>query len=85
MHIAASSTEEGVEIIVENNGPEIAASAQRGHGLGLSTTRARLMTAYGDRASLTLRPREGGGARVRIVLPSKVAPAPSESRQVAEV
>jgi two-component system LytT family sensor kinase len=74
IRIEAASTNEGVEILVENNGPEIAAAAQKGHGLGLSTTRARLMTAYGDRASLTLKPREGGGVRVRIVLPRKVAP-----------
>jgi two-component system, LytTR family, sensor kinase len=74
IRIEVVSTNEGVEILVENNGPAIAAAAQRGHGLGLSTTRARLMTAYGDRASLTLKPREAGGVRVRIVLPRKVAP-----------
>jgi sensor histidine kinase YesM len=74
IRIEVVSTNEGVEILVENNGPAIAAAAQRGHGLGLSTTRARLITAYGDRASLTLKPREAGGVRVRIVLPRKVAP-----------
>ena len=43
-------------------------------GVGLAATRARLLTAWGDRASLTLRPRPGGGARVRVVLPPQLAP-----------
>ena len=85
VNIQATSSDEGVEIVVENNGPEIATAAQKGHGLGLSTTRARLLTAYGDRASLTLRPRDGGGARVRIVLPRKTAAAPSAAPEVARV
>jgi len=85
IRIEAVSTNEGVEILVENNGPDIAAAAQKGHGLGLSTTRARLMTAYGDRASLTLKPREGGGVRVRIVLPRKVAPISNPEPVVARV
>jgi hypothetical protein len=41
------------------------------------------MTAYGDRASLTLKAREGGGARVRIVLPRKLALIPSREPEVA--
>lgn len=79
--------DEGVELIVENDGPELLGSGQRGtgHGLGLSTTRARLLTAYGDRASLTLKPREGGGARVRIVLPRKTTPVPNARQEAAGV
>lgn len=85
VRIDALAVAEGLEIVVENNGPEVGSTAQRGHGLGLSTTRARLLTAYGDRASLTLKPRDGGGARVRVVLPRKVAPLPSLKPEVAEV
>jgi hypothetical protein len=79
VRVEAYAGEDGLELIVENNGAEISETASRaaGHGLGLSTTRARLLTAYGDRASLTLKPRMGGGARVRIVLPRRTSPVVS--------
>jgi len=88
VRIEASITPDGVELVVENDGTELSGSGRTaGHGLGLSTTKARLLTAYGDRASLTLKPREGGGARVRIVLPRKLAlaHAPSGRQEVAGV
>ena len=85
VRISAVPAAEGVEIVVENNGPDILPAGQKGHGLGLSTTRARLMTAYGDRATLTLKPREGGGARVRVVIPRKMAPRPRQTPVGAEV
>ena len=87
IRIDAFVSAEGLEIVVENDGPELSGSGQRGpgHGLGLSTTKARLLTAYGDRASLTLKPRDGGGARVRIVLPRKLAPAPNARTEAAGV
>ena len=77
VRMEAFASDEGLELIVENDGPELVGTGQRtsGHGLGLSNTRARLLTAYGDRASLTLKPREGGGARVRVVLPRKMSDA----------
>jgi sensor histidine kinase YesM len=73
--ITVRTTPEGVEFLVENDGPVLELREQRakGKGVGLSATRARLITAYGDRASLTLRPREHGGMLVRIVLPHRVA------------
>ncbi|HEX6315455.1 MAG TPA: histidine kinase [Gemmatimonadaceae bacterium] len=76
VRVEAYASEEGLEVVVENNGAEMSETASRGagHGLGLSTTRARLLTAYGDRSSLTLKPRPGGGARVRMVLPRRTAP-----------
>ncbi len=88
VRIEASITPDGVELVVENDGTELSGSGKTaGHGLGLSTTKARLLTAYGDRASLTLKPREGGGARVRIVLPRRLAlvPAPGSRQEVAGV
>jgi hypothetical protein len=85
VQITAVATNDGVEIIVENNGPDVPVSAQKGHGLGLSTTRARLMTAYGDRATLTLKPRDGGGARVRVVIPRKLAPVSRQTPVTVEV
>lgn len=75
--IDVTLTPEGVELVVENDGTvlEPKAAGTRSHGVGIAATRARLLTAYGDRASLTLKPREVGGVRVRIVLPRKGAPA----------
>lgn len=60
-----------VELSVENDGSTLDAVRGRttGHGVGLAATRARLATAFGDRASLTLAPRDGGGVMVRIALP----------------
>jgi sensor histidine kinase YesM len=77
VRIAASATLEGAELVVENDGPSFAGRGSRvgGGGLGLSTTRARLITAHGDHASLTLRERDGGGVVVRIVLPRRTAPS----------
>jgi len=69
---------EGVELIVQNDGSTLRLNGAKGpgHGVGTATTRARLMTAYGDRASLTLIPRAEGGATVRIVIPRKTSPLP---------
>jgi len=87
VRIEAFVSAEGVELIVENDGLELAGSGSRaaGHGVGLSATRARLLTAYGDRASLTLKPRDGGGARVRIVLPRRLATVPNPRQETARV
>ena len=63
----------GVEITVENDGTAARRDGVRGRGVGLATTRARLITAHGDLASLTLNARPEGGATVRIVLPRKLA------------
>ncbi len=43
-------------------------------GVGLSNTRERLRTLYGDHASLALRTASGGGAMVVITLPHRRAP-----------
>jgi sensor histidine kinase YesM len=85
IRVEAFVTGEGLELIVENDGPEPTGQRGAGHGLGLSTTKARLMTAYGDRASLTLKPRDGGGARVRIVIPRRLAEAPGHRQETASV
>jgi sensor histidine kinase YesM len=76
VRLSAFATAEGLEIVVENDGPPVdgKATSPKGHGVGLAATRARLMTAYGDRASLTLRPGDQGGAKVRVVMPRTVAP-----------
>ena len=74
--IVARAVPEGVELRVDDDGASLAAEGARpagaappGSGVGLAATRARLATAYGDRASLRLLPREGNGMSVRITLP----------------
>lgn len=72
--IAAAAVPQGLELLVENDGPALAPAApDDGPGVGIAATRARLTTAYGDRASLTLRPRDGGGVSVRLILPRSTA------------
>ena len=78
--VAARAVSQSVELQVENDGLSLDAEGVRplgapGTGVGLAATRARLATAYGDRASLLLLPRDGGGAIVRIVLPRAVRAA----------
>jgi signal transduction histidine kinase len=69
--IAAARYNGGVELRVENDGVDLDESTRNnGHGVGLAATRARLETAYGDRASLELLPRDGGGVIVRLRLPA---------------
>ncbi|HKS07556.1 MAG TPA: histidine kinase [Gemmatimonadaceae bacterium] len=79
--IRASATANNVELTVDNDGALVRSDPARtgggGHGVGLASTRARLITAHGDRASLTLVPRAEGGATVRIEMPRKLAPAPA--------
>jgi len=74
VHIEAVARGTDLEITVANDG--IAGVAEvpppTSHGVGLATTRARLMTVHGDRASLTLHLREGGGAVVRVVMPQRI-------------
>ena len=68
--IAAAAVPEGLELVVENDGPALVPAApDEDHGVGIAATRARLTTAYGAAASLTLLPRKGGGVTVRLLLP----------------
>lgn len=91
VRIDAAASDLGVEITVSNDGagPSGAAEARTSHastgrGIGISATRARLMTAHGDRASLAMQPRPDGGMIVRVVLPRRLPEAPP-ARRVAEL
>ena len=87
--IAAGAVAEGVELRVENDGAPVAASdtearaTNSGSGVGIAATRARLITAYGDLASLRLTAREGGGASVRIVVPRTIQRSDDASRSIS--
>jgi two-component system LytT family sensor kinase len=68
-------TADGVRITVENDGAPVDIGVPRsgGHRVGLAATRARLITIHGDRASLSLTSRSGGGASVLVKIPRKTA------------
>jgi sensor histidine kinase YesM len=78
--ITAAPLAQGLELRVENDGPslDVTTAPNGGHGVGLAATRARLATAYGDRASLRLLARAGGGVIVQVILP-RSEPAHPES------
>ena len=75
IRINVTSTTDAVFIGIENDGADLGSeqSGHAGHGVGLASTRARLMTAHGDRASLALAPRPAGGTIVRIEIPRTTA------------
>lgn len=59
---------------VEDSGAGLDASGadvprRAGHGIGLDSTRARLVSRFGNRATLELRPRSGGGTVATVRLP----------------
>ena len=54
---------------VQDDGPGPISSATGGHGVGLSTLRTRLASAYGDNASLTLKPGPISGAVAEVRIP----------------
>ncbi len=85
VRIDAVATASGIEITIENDGAMLLPSVPRAgsHGVGLATTRARLETIHGDRASIALLARTGGGAIVRIVIPATGADRTFASSDVA--
>jgi two-component system, LytTR family, sensor kinase len=58
-----------LELTVEDNGLGLQAAGFRGEGRGLSLTRARLSSLYGEKAGLEVADREGGGVVAVVRLP----------------
>jgi two-component system LytT family sensor kinase len=77
VRVDAHETSLGVELTVTNDGTTLPPAGAKavGHGVGLAATRARLLTGYGDRASLTLIPLAAGGVTVKVVVPRRVPEA----------
>ncbi|MEJ0059935.1 MAG: histidine kinase [Terricaulis sp.] len=73
-HIAITASEEANRLVlkVENDGPSYEPGSVG--GVGLRNTRERLAAIYGDKAGLTIVPRQGGGTLVTIALPLQRAP-----------
>jgi two-component system, LytTR family, sensor kinase len=74
--IAARREGDDTVMVVSDDGPGPGPRESREPGgVGVANTRARLATLFGDRAGLTLESGPGGGARVTIRFPYRVAPA----------
>jgi two-component system, LytTR family, sensor kinase len=69
VRVTADRNEDMLVITVEDNGPGPAPSDHPKVGIGLATTRGRLAELYGQRQSLVLRPRKGGGCIARMEVP----------------
>jgi hypothetical protein len=67
--ITARRTASGLQLIVADDGAGPSGGAGAGSGIGVSNTRARLAAAYGDAASLTVRPRPAGGTEAIVTIP----------------
>jgi signal transduction histidine kinase len=72
VRIAASVRADLLEITVRDDGVGISPGQEE--GVGLSNTRERLRTLYGDTATLTLRPAAGGGTEAVVTLPFRTHP-----------
>lgn len=68
LHIVARRVDDELHLRVEDDGLGLSPSGTV-EGVGLSNTRARLQAMFGDRASMELSPRAGGGTRVELRFP----------------
>ena len=72
--IQASQEENGLQIVVKDDGPGLPTGfIGRGHGIGLTNTRARLQQLYGEAAHLELASGEKAGTIATILLPYRPA------------
>jgi two-component system, LytTR family, sensor kinase len=71
IEIIAIKTNGEISLSVRDNGPGFDSSAME--GLGLTNTRERLATLYGNAGQLTLTPAEGGGTIASLRLPVRRA------------
>jgi len=69
IRVRARRDHQMVEITVEDDGPGIGDAPTIPPGHGLASTRERLHTMYGERASVELAPRADGGAVGRLRIP----------------
>jgi sensor histidine kinase YesM len=71
--VTARQAGNDLELLVEDDGAGIAAGMEFPPGHGLHGTRERLRVLYGERASLVVEPRAGGGTVARLRIPVRDA------------
>ncbi|HEY5911480.1 MAG TPA: histidine kinase [Verrucomicrobiae bacterium] len=67
--LQASRQGDGLALEVHDNGEGLPQNAAPSEGVGLSNTRARLRTLYGDAHEFEMRGAAGGGLMVRVLIP----------------
>ena len=72
VRVTALRDEDSLRVIVENDGPAPGNQGLRG-GVGLTTTRERLVRLFGDRASLSIEARSAPDSGTRVVLRLPIA------------
>ncbi len=72
LEVSAAVAHGELELCVSDTGVGLAQDWQSSGGVGLRNIRERLALRYGDRARLTVQPREGGGTQVKVSLPYRV-------------
>jgi two-component system, LytTR family, sensor kinase len=82
--IKIATTPSGMLFTVEDDGIGLKKKTGFSPGLGLSNTATRLGDLYGSAASLTIRPRDGGGVRVEIQLPRRSLQTAYSDHAIAE-
>jgi histidine kinase/histidine kinase/DNA gyrase B/HSP90-like ATPase len=71
--ISAHRVDGALHLTVTDSGPGFGSSPYRGHGVGLSSVRARLAQLYGEAQTVTIGSGLHGGAAVGIVVPYREA------------
>lgn len=75
IEISARVVGNHLELAVRDDGVGMSAAQITGEGVGLSNTRERLRTLYGDDAKVTIEAPPDGGTRVVLTIPFRVKPA----------
>lgn len=73
--IVAEAQDGRLHLRVIDDGPGFADPAPANFGIGLSNTRERLRSAYGDEATVDIGDRSGGGVEARLTLPLRRRPS----------
>jgi len=77
IELRAQSSNGTLVLEVSDNGPGLPSSQPMNEGIGLSNTRTRLRTLYGEAHGFELRQSPEGGLLVRLTIPIRIASEPS--------
>jgi two-component system, LytTR family, sensor kinase len=77
VHISARREDSRLVLVVENDGPPLAAHWRKKGGIGLRNTEDRLCALFGAAGTCVVSAREGGGALVELSMPYQLAAAPA--------